>query len=393
MRASALPWLTATLLLVHAAEQQPSCDSQTCAAAKNGDHAATRTQLDSVSLLQSRGIHVEYGDDTDIDGSNAPSLQDSPVKAALFALLTRSGLAQTVGFGWSTLIIPLVLLGLCWFLCAVVGYAKILRKEDQLETRVTSVLQPQKVREDLAQPPQSSEELPAGASPQLSVGNLSTPRSSEASRRSPFMAKGAQAPDSLGDVPVQDMPPPLATSSTPLISETRLLLDKGATLGAIKGGDLTLLAHNSAPLMRATVRKVDGDFWLEVSMHAEGSSPSAMIRLTNKDAAAAGVSFFGPRTPTGPELYGPDGSFYGTMEISSVGARLLSSTTALSVLDIGGDMQNLQLTARTKSGLELATVSCCNTGGNDNIEICIHRGADLGLIVSSVLTVLLSPQL
>jgi len=314
----------------------------------------------------------------------------------VMAMLSRSVMMQklmdSVGFGWSTIFIGVVMLGLIGFTCAIVSYASNQRKGDQLETRVTSVLHPQKARENLVQPPETSA-LPGGVSPQFPQRSPNPPYrlSAFTSSRSP-KAPQVSVPDPTA---VPDMPPMLDASGIPLPTEARLLVAKDVMLAAAKGGDLMLLAPYGAPLMRANVRKVDGELWLEVSMHAEGSTPCAMVRLTNKDAMwlPAGVSFFGPKPSHGSEIYGPDGSFYGTVEINSVGAKLISSTTALPVLDIGGDIKSLQLTVRTKSGLELATVSCHGTAsGNDNVDICVHRGADLGLVVASVLTVFLSFQ-
>lgn len=388
--AAALKWLSAfAFLLVCTQAEQPSCSSESCIPKAS----SARTQTDTVSLLQSRGIHVEHADDTGSSaehGSVAPAV--TPAKARFSALLLQQTLlvqmcVRRLGSGWSMFLVAALMLMLCWCMCAAIGYSRMQRKEDLLEHRVTSVLQPQKAREDRIQPPEASPTglYPAGAagaSPQMSA------MSPFSNRLSPMA--GILAPRQVATAPVAsspDMPLPLSADSAPLFSEARMQVAKDALLAAAKGGDVLLTGSAGAPQMRATVRMVDGDSWLEISTSEAGASPSAMTRITNKDAPA-GLSFFGPKKRWSPELYGPDGSFYGTVETTSTGSQLISSTTAQPVLTISGDVRSSQLTVRTRSGLELATVE--GAQGGRNINISLHKGAELALIVSTILTIILA---
>lgn len=376
MRAAAFLRVAVFAIFAHAIEQP----SQTC-----GDAPAStrRTQIDSVSLLQSRGIHVEYGEDT------GPSNTFGALKAKA-SLLTRDLLARQ-NSGWSTALVILLLIGVCWFICAVMTFTKTQRKEDKLEARVTDVLQPQNVREDLVQPRDREVLATHGAA---SASPFLAQRWPFASRFSPVAAARTMASPQASNVgpamaPLpHDMPPSLDGLGTALMSETRLLVAKDAVLNATKGGDILLTAPNAAQSMRANVRKIDGDFWLEVAV--EGAGQGGMVRLTNKEPTVGGVSFFGPRKQHGPEVYGPDGSLYGTVEITNAAAFLVSSTTALPVLDFTGDIRNFNVVVRTKSGLEVATAA---QGSPGNINVCVHRGADLALITSALLTIFISRTL
>jgi hypothetical protein len=262
-----------------------------------------------------------------------------------------------------------------------------LRTYDQelLEKRVSSVLAPQPISEKQDQPLLHPPDFSAGGEARLgSAGSLGS-----ASRLSPF-ANG-RSPMSTQDAEVpHDMPAPLEKSSQPLSMETRLSLSKGAVSHAYKGDDLLLRAPNGDPVMRANVRKVDAHMWLEVAQYVDGSFPAAMVKLVPKKSSGSHpLSFFGPKTLAGHELFGPDGSFYGTLETHSNGGTVLvSSTTAKPVISIDGDMNSGHLTVRTPSGLELATAV-----SGRSIDICIHSGADLALIISSLLPVLLIPAM
>lgn len=154
-----------------------------------------------------------------------------------------------------------------------------------------------------------------------------------------------------------------------------------------------LLAPTGALFLRATVRKVDVDLWLEVTMQVQGGSPSSMVRLTNKGATPK-MQFFGPKPATGPEIFDSNGNFYGIVETNRSGTgRLISSTTGLPVATVDGDMRQLELTVRTKSGVEFATVSSRGSSNIGDVSICVHSGADLALVVSLLLSVLLSAQM
>lgn len=390
MKASAVPWRVAAslLLLVHAATSA-TCGDQICAVSES---TAGRAQPDTVSLLQSRGIHVEYSNETGVQGASDEHRQEQLVAASVekapgqALLLAEYHSILRVGSGWSTIIMLLLLLGLCWAVCALVGFARVQRKEDQLETRVKDVLQPRLTQEEVVQPPDEA----AGAAL----------RSPLAARLSPWSQ--SRSPGLQDSVSSRDLLPAMTSTSTLLANEMRLHAAKDNMFAAAKGfdeitrrgGDIMFLDSYSKPHIRATIRKVDGDLWLEVS-DVECSSPSAMARLTNKDGPRS-VPSFGTRSTQSPEIYGPDGSFYGILEISSSGAKLVSSTTALPVLDLGGDVEKLQLTMRTKSGIELATVSCDNTlssehgYGEDKLHLCIHKGNDPGLVIVVVVASLFS---
>jgi len=390
--------LTNSLLLQCLAAEQLSCSDQVA-------------KLDSVSLLQSRGVQIDYGDESGPADSATTGLGASGILALLAEheahpsnseqakptaktdtamLTTRDSSVQSLASGWSTFFVFVLLLCISWLICAVCGYMNMRRKErEQLEARVTSVLIPQDVIEEFVQPP---EVLPAGGSPPMSSGwgaRLSPFSSSKSPLGSGAFPLAVAAPSSKTWQP-PDMPPPLDKSSMPVTSDTQFLVAKEAISAASQGGDLQLLAVRSdiGNSIRANVRKVDGDFYLDVSKQ-EGSSPSAMVRLTNKDAAPKALSFFGPPAQNGPQIYGPDGTIYGIMEISSTGAQLISSTTGLPVLTMDGDMKNSNFIVRTKIGLELAKVTC----NSDKVDICMHVGADPSLISASVLTAILSFQM
>jgi len=190
-----------------------------------------------------------------------------------------------------------------------------------------------------------------------------------------------------------DMPPLLVPSSPPLDREVELLIAKDQVqTAATSGGDIMLLAPNGALLLRATARKIDMDLWLEVAMQVEGGAPSAMVKLSTKEVPKAAL--FSPKPVTGPEIFGPDGGLYGMVELNRMGAaRLISSTTGQATLNVDGDVKALQLTVRTKSGLELAKVTSNGSASYlGDVKICVHTGAELALMISLLLTVILSGQ-
>jgi len=290
----------------------------------------------------------------------------------------------------SGMIVVMLLMCACGLSCLLVGQRRRRSRQDPLECRVTSVLQPQRV----SLPQESSrgafhKETAAAfhkesLQPEGGLGLL--PRSSPRPGGVPL------SPHQMS--PFHDMPPPLSLSSAPLTRKVELLVTKNQMASAAAtGGDIMLLAPTGALLLRATVRKVDADLWLEVTMQVQGGSPSAMVRLTNKDAAPK-MQFFGPKPATGPEIFGPDGNLYGMLEMNRAGTgRLVSATTGLPVATVDGDVRRLELAVRTKGGVEMATVSSSGSSNVGDVSICVHIGADLALVVSLLLSVLLAAQI
>lgn len=384
MNAFALPWL-GFVLLTSCEAQQHNCLSS------ESNCAADRTEPDSVSLLQSRGIVVEKADDGGASSRNAmvppkqktkleplpqpdrnkwkfeswlpakasqqtpaaplqqEALQDQSDSLLSYQHLLQSiGLASDFSFGVKMLVVLALLLAvgtLCWLL----GYRNEKLQRESLESRVGGVLESIVGGKDLVQ------------------------------------GQASHGP--------HDMPPPLAVSNLLLEADVELVIARNQIVSAAStGGDIMLLAPSGALLLRATTRKIDADLWLEIAMQVDGGAPSAMVRLTNKEVAPK-AHFFSQRPPTGPEIFGPDGSFYGMVEMNRMGARLVSSTTGQPVFTVDGDLRSLQLTVRTKSGLGVAMVTCNSTSYLGDVNISVHSGADLVLLVSLVLSVIVSAQL
>lgn len=378
-----------------------------CSARQSVD-ALEHRDPDAVSMLQSRGVRIDHADDTDSlasksAGSALPPPPPPPPHRPKANLLFDSGIVfmrehSAVGAApiVSFILVILLLVCCCWAACFLVKSFRQRKEQDLLETRVTSVLQ----RQDVGEETKAHEQLPAGKLGTAGASPLWPMRSPAASRQSPLSGspltprglvastQAAAGRNAAQDTALPfDMPPPLTKSGAQLPSEAHLVVKKGALSAASKGGELLFSTPGGAPMMRASIRKVDADLYLEVAPHEDGSAPCAMVRLTHEDAS---TPVWPASKPTsGPELFGPEGDFYGTFEKSSMATNLIYSTSALPVLRIEGDPKNARLFARTKSGAELARVTCSGPSASSNIELCVNRGSELALILASVLAVLL----
>lgn len=303
-----------------------------------------------------------------------PALQQ--VRQRLAALTT--GPASIL----SGLLVVMLLMCACGLSCLIYGQRRRPSNQDPLESRITSVLQPQ---------------------------NISNPQ--EPSRGS-FYKESPQPEGGLGLhsggvptnwVPELDMPPPLSVSTVLTTRKVELqvrmsqLKDAAATGKDGIARTITFLSPTAALLLKATVQKVDGEsgLFVDITEQIPGGNPSAMVHLINKDAAPR-MHFFGGPKPLS-EIHCADGanSLYGTVEMTRNGTwRLVSATTNLPVATIGGDVKRLDLGVRTNGGKDVATVSPSSSSSmGGDVSICVHTGADLVLAVSLLLSVLLSAQI
>jgi hypothetical protein len=415
-----LVWLVAAIIFLSSAAELPelSCPRETpwivvgIDASTIGQRTTRTLGVDSVSLLQSRGIHVEFGDE---GSSSLPSQQDvSPGvdQAALPSkilvppedahqllsqpILPKSDMLEvpqaiseqssTSLSGWSILMAFFILAMPFLCVCLMLGFSRA--KELDVESRVSSVLQHQKIAADEDPVPSkvsstvgSQETLQPGGSPNSPL-RFSPKTPLVNAWLSSQMSNLSGSKDDLSKSGWT--PPQLSQSNPPLANEVLLQIPRDAAESPQPGKDIVLLEAGVRPFMRACLRKVDADMWLEVALHEPENGPSAMACLFSQAS---------PRRPTvlsqtvnGPDIFGPDGNLYGTLEMKK--GLLIHSDTGKTVLTINGDRKNFQAIARAPNGFELATV---DSPASNVVNIHIQRGNDVALIVIVALAFLMTP--
>jgi len=185
-------------------------------------------------------------------------------------------------------------------------------------------------------------------------------------------------------------PPPLCPALVMPVCKARfgVPMYELAQLGA--EGEVNIVGLSGNPLLRALVRKIGNARTLEIAIPDQNSAPRATI--TPSMSELAGHSQQGCRAL---EIRGMRGSFYGVLEMRSSGACYVIRE-GQTVMMIDGDAESLQLSIKSSSGLQLASVRCSAEpfGGVDHVEIRVEPGVDTVLVLAVVLAVLLlSPYL
>jgi len=209
---------------------------------------------------------------------------------------------------------------------------------------------------------------------------------------SPFMTSDHME-HSLETEPVQQepdpqeasTPPPLCPSLVMPVCEARFGVPMYELAQLDAEGEVGIVGLSGNPLLRAVVRKIGNARTLEISMPEHGSAPRATI--TPSMMELAGHSQQGCRAL---EIRGMRGSFYGVLEMRSSGACYVIRE-GQTVMMIDGDAESLQLSIKSSSGVQLASVRCSAEpfGGVDHVEIRVEPGVDTVLILAVVLAVLL----
>lgn len=197
----------------------------------------------------------------------------------------------------------------------------------------------------------------------------------------------ASQQDDLQETP---RPPPLCPTLVMPVCEARFGIPMYELAQLAAEGEVNIVGLSGNPLLRAVVRKIGNARTLEITMPEQNSAPRATI--TPSMMELAGHSQLGCRAL---EIRGMRGSFYGVLEMRSSGACYVIKE-GQTVMMIDGDAESLQLSIKSSTGLQLASVRCSAEpfGGVDHVEIRVEPGVDTVLVLAVVLAVLLlSPYL